>query len=262
MTSVQTARGFVHPSIVRLPLLLIFSMTSPGAIPSTLTPSECLVQLDAAVNLALESDLDAATEQLETLATACEHIPQIQHNLGVLAAMDNRLPEAISYLEASVAADPRAALSVRHLQDIFRYRASVAYANALNTTPTASEPDYSFQDSSDLNSDSLRLQRERSELHTVGTIEYELFAWWQIRHDERQDVREHYVSDYPEVSILQASERFKDIDWDDMQREIAFTQEDAVIVLSDVSVDDASDKTLILMRLEGNRWKIYQETSL
>ena len=227
-----------------------------------MTASECLVQLDDAVNLALNSNRAAATKQLEALATVCEHVPQIQHNLGVLAAMDNRLPEAISYLEASVAADPRASLSVSHLQDIFRYRASVAYANALNTTTTAAEPDYTFQDSSDQNSDSLRLQRERAELHTIETIEYELFAWWQTRHDERQDVREHYVSNYPEVSIVQATEHFADVDWDDIKRAISFTQEDAVIVLSDVSREDASEKTLLLMRLEGNRWKIYQETSL
>ena len=149
-----------------------------------------------------------------------------------------------------------------HLQDIFRYRASVAYASALNTTTTAAEPDYTFQNSSDQNSDSLRLQRERAELHTVETIEYELFAWWQTRHDERQDVREHYVSNYPEVSIVQAIERFGDTDWDDMKRDISFTQEDVVIVLSDVSRKDVSEKTLLLMRLEGNRWKIYQETSL
>ena len=123
-------------------------------------------------------------------------------------------------------------------------------------------PDYTFQDSSDQNSDSLRLQRERAELHTVETIEYELFAWWQTRHDERQDVREHYVSNYPEVSIVQATEHFADVDWDDIKRDISFTQEDAVIVLSDVSREDASEKTLLLMRLEGNRWKIYQETSL
>ena len=227
-----------------------------------MSASECLVQLDAAVSLALEPNLAAATEQLEALSEVCQDVPQIQHNLGVLAAMDNRLPEAISYLEASVAADPRAALSVSHLQDIFRYRASIAYANELNTTATASKPDYMFQDSSDLNSDSLRLQRERTELHTVGTIEYELYAWWQTRHDERQDVREHYVSNYPEVSVERALERFANIDWNDMKREIAFTQQDAVVVISDVSADDASEKSLLLMRLEGNRWKIYQETSL
>ena len=149
-----------------------------------------------------------------------------------------------------------------HLQDIFRYRASVAYASALNTRTKAAEPEYVFQDSSDQNSDSLHLQRERAELHTVETIEYELYAWWQTRHDERQDVREHYVANYPEVSIVQAIERFGDVGWGDIKRDISFTQEDAVVVLSDVSREDASEKNLLLMRLEGNRWKIYQETSL
>lgn len=252
----------MHLSIVRLPLLLLFSVTLHAAIPRAMSVSECLVQLDAAVTLALEPDLAAAAEKLEALSAVCEDVPQIQHNLGVLAAMDNRLPEAVSYLEASVAADPRAALSVSHLQDIFRYRASLAYASALNTPTTASAPNYVFQDSTHHNSDTVRLQRERTELHTVGTIEYELYAWWQTRHDERQDVREHYVSNYPEVSVERALGRFVDIDWDDMKREIAFTQEDAVVVLSDASEDDASEITLLLMRLEGNRWKIYQETSL
>ena len=102
----------------------------------------------------------------------------------------------------------------------------------------------------------------RDRLHTVETIEYELYAWWQTRHDERQDVREHYVANYPEVSIVQAIERFGDVGWGDIKRDISFTQEDAVVVLSDVSREDASEKNLLLMRLEGNRWKIYQETSL
>lgn len=227
-----------------------------------MSASECLVELDVAVTLARKSDLAEATKKLEALATVCEDVPQIQHNLGVLAALDDRMSDAISYLQASVDADPRAASSVRHLQDIFSYRASLAYASALNTQSKASLPDFEFQDSTDQNSDTLRLKRERSELHTAGTIEYELYAWWQTRYDERQDVREHYVSDYPEVSIELALERFVDTVWDDVKREIAFTQEDAVIVISDNSDNSTSAKTLLLMRLEGNRWKIFQETAL
>jgi len=276
----------VHSSILRLPptpilttsvgaiasasasalLLTLVSTASVAAIPKALSVSECLVQLDAAVTLAQapadEPDLDEATDKLQTLAAQCQDLPQIQHNLGVIAARDNRLPEAISYLEASVAADPRAAQSVAHLQEIFRYRASIAYANALNMEVQASSPKYVLQDSTDQNSDSLRLQRERSELHTVGTIEYELYAWWQTRHDERQDIQEFYVNNYPAVSIELALERYVDIDWDNIKREIAFTQEDAVVVLSEDSQEVAQEKTLLLMRLEGNRWKIYQETAL
>jgi len=240
----------------------MISVSSHAAIPAAMSPSECLVQLDAAVTLALTPDLDKAGKKLEELASVCQDVPQIQHNLGVIAALDNRIPDAISHLEGSVAADPRAAQSVSHLQSIFRYRASLAYAKALNTRAKATLPEFVFQDSTHQNSDTLRLARERTDLHNIGTIEYELYAWWQTRYDERQDVREHYTSDYPEVSVDLALERFVDIDWDDIKREIAFTQEDAVVFLSDERDDSSSDKALLLLRLEGNRWKIYQETAL
>jgi tetratricopeptide (TPR) repeat protein len=222
----------------------------------------CQPELDAIV-AALSNVQETAPLQrrLQALDIHCPHLPQISHNLGVLAAREQNWPEAIAYLEKSLALDRRAAMTHQHLQQIFKYRAARAYARALNKSDpqadTLEQPVLELQGSDVENADAQAGQLDTSQFHTISTVEYELYAWWQAIQLQR-GVAEHYVDDYPETAITLAQREYAGKQWTDFQREIAFTANDVVVVLSDTE----KHRTLILMRLVGTRWKIYQETVL
>lgn len=243
--------------------MAVLAITGKSLLADTDTASEvfvdCRPELDAIV-AETSNDTDhwpSLESRLKALETHCEHLPQIAHNLGVLAAHANRLPEAIAHFQRAINLDERAAMTHRHLQQIFEHRAAVAYARALNRPLAATEPTFEFQDSTLLNADSRFLARGRSGLHTISTVEYELYAWWQA-HQSQEDLTAHYVETYPDTAIRLAKRNYAGKQWVDMQREIAFTRSDAVVVLSDAE----QNRTLLLLRLVGTRWKIYQETAL
>lgn len=215
--------------------------------------------LDASVAMASnEKNSESMIEQrLAELESRCADLPQIAHNRGVLSAQAGKWPEAIAHFERSLQQDTRAALTYRHLQQIFEHRAAMAYSKALNTPIEAPEPSLELQSSADQNSDNLRRNTVRSNLHSISTIEYELFAWWQAQHNSI-GINDYYVEDFPQAAIRLAQRTHANKQWQDMHREIAFTASDAVVVLSDAY----HHRTMLLLRLVGNRWKIYQETNL
>lgn len=250
----------------RLAAALYLSLVSSHALtqdrPAADTPVYCKSELDAIV-AALSNVREPAPLQrrLQALDTHCPHLPQISHNLGVLAAREENWPEAIAYLEKSLALDKRAAMTHRHLQQIFKYRAATAYARALKGDDSDADsfelPVFELQSSDVENANTQESSLDSSQFHTISTVEYELYAWWQAIQSKR-DVAEHYVDDYPEAAISLSQREFAGKQWTDVQREIAFTANDVVVVLSDTE----KQRTLILMRLVGTRWKIYQETVL
>lgn len=257
--------------------------TADDASLDTLSYSQCLAELDSAValasnetrrnlaavtaagSLAATIDRPAVDAGLAELETRCPPLPQLAHNRGVLAASTERWPEAVAHLERSLLQDPRAADTFQLLQNIYEYQASLAYAKALDTPVNVRPPQLTWQDSTRLNADA-NARRDVAEpevdeimqsQRSVSTLEYELFSWWQALH-ATTGAELFYVDDFPAGSIAQSKRFHATARWEELQREISFTASDAVVVISDA----ARSQSLLLLRLVGTRWKIYQETRL
>jgi len=291
VSSPPTAPSFAGPQTISLapislqlpitlPVIMLFSVSlawsscSNAAVPvSPPTPlpdiatrlpgTTCLDELDTGVALARGGDSLQAKHHFENLNAKCRHLPQIQHNLGVLAANDNRWHEAIEHLEQSLLADDRAARTAEQLRQIHRFNASQAYARALNQAVQTDPPVLALQGSTVVNSDSLRAIQDRTDLHTVSNIEHELYDWWlSARKKTANEWLAHYIEGYPAPD----RDAMRQHEWQDLEHEIALTSTDAVVVLARESADASGEKyterTLLLLRLQDNSWKIYQETSL
>lgn len=219
----------------------------------------CLEQLDATVALASNEPENTTflAARFNRLEQQCPQLPQIAHNLGVIHARAGQWPQAIDHFQRSVDKDPRAAMTLRHLQQIFEHRAAQAYALALNTPVESPPPRFYFQRSDHQNVSAIGAARQTTALHSISTLEYEMFAWWQALHNSI-GLDAHYVDEFPDAAIKLSQQRYARQEWANMHREIAFTAEDAVVVLSDAY----HNRTLFLLRLVGTRWKIYQETPL
>jgi len=224
-----------------------------------LNTTSCLTQLDATVALASgQPDTEGYLERrFAELERRCPDLPHFAHNQGVLAAQSERWIDAIDHLDRSLQLDARASMTYRHLQAIFEHRAAQAYARALKTPVPASAPVLALQRSTDQNAQIEQSERRNRQLRTISTVEYEMFAWWQSIQNNT-DTEDFYVHDFPSQAIGIGTRKITQLGWDELQREIAFTTEDAVVVLS----DPARNRALLLLRLIGNRWKIYQETLL
>ncbi len=246
--------------LTRLSLVIgLLLSTTAQSTDRLLSQEQCLAQLDAAVAEATHkmSDTRRVERRFKQLEQSCPHLPQLAHNLGVLAGRNGQWPEAVRHFERSLQADSRASMTHSHLKQIFEHRAAVAYARALQTSLVAIEPVLQLQSSKDQNADAKQGNQQRSDLHTISTIEYELFAWWQSLQGS-VGLHEHYTSDFNKDAIRLSRQHFRGRQWHDMQREIAFTARDSVVIVS----DQYHNRTLLLMRLVGSRWKIYQETRL
>ncbi len=240
--------------------LIVTSVLTTSLAPAYAQPPiNCAAELDSAVTMASNTDYDkhALQARFVNLESVCPDFAQLAHNQGVLAATDNQWPQAIAHFERALKKDKRAADTHRHLKQIFEYRAAQAYARALDTPLKALPPELTLQDSGKHNAEVFQNQTPFNELRDIATIEYELFAWWQA-HQNWTGIRAHYVDNYNIEAIKLARQDHLSRQWPDTRREIAFTANDAVIVLS----DSTQAHTLLLMRLVGTRWKIYQETRL
>lgn len=240
-----------------------------------MTRGECLVELDAAVVLAtnetvrnlaavtaagsIAATIDRPTvdARLAELEERCPDMPQLAHNRGVLAAKSNRWPEAIAHFERALKMDDRAADTYGHLQEIYERQAAEAYAKALGSPVKVAEPKLNWQDSTLLNADADTAGTLVSSLQSISTLEYELFDWWQALRNAK-GLDEHYVDDFSAASIRLSQQNLANQNWEDVQRKITFTASDAVVILTDIR----QTRTLLLLRLVGTRWKIYQETPL
>lgn len=261
---------------------LISAVTIAPAVSEGL-PVDCAGDLDRAIVMDSNGEHERARHLLESLKPHCQDFPQVEHNLGVLAGHKGDWESALQHFEQSIAADPRAAMSLDHLRQIHRYRASLAWSKALDAsldpTATAHSPTLNLQDSSLGNSDSTRATNTAPELHTIDTIEYELFDWWQnARSNNRAGWLAHYTRDFQ----VPDADQIAQFQWDELTLRISLTRHDAVVVLiypkgswssSAASPVSASENnasvpepimkgSVMLLRLEGNRWKIYQENPL
>lgn len=223
------------------------------------TALNCATELDATVAMASNPDHapGALEKRFAALERACPAFAQMAHNQGVLAARQERWPQAIAHFERALSKDKRAADTHQHLQQIFKFRAAEAYALALNSPLAVPPPTPVLQDSSKRNAESTQRFAAQDHLRNMATIEYELYAWWHARQSWK-GVRDHYVEDYDIEAIKLTRQKHLNVQWSQIRREIAFTENDVAIVLGNAD----KSHTLLLMRLVGSRWKIYQESFL
>lgn len=254
----------LSPPANAIPSAADATAAAPGSAPA-LAPALCLEGLDSAVRLARDGEESAARERLRRLDGRCEHVPQIRHDLGVLAARAGDGETAIAAFEAALEADPRSAETLAHLRALHRREAAIGYARALGKAARSAPPlpEFALQDSTDVNADTLRGRTDRSGLRDPSTLEYELYAWWHGADDENEAAwLAHYADDYPPHLAMAGRTRPTRASWADVRREIAFTAEDAVAVLEHDRGGPDAWRRLLLLRLEGDRWKIYRERSL
>ncbi len=222
----------------------------------SLMQNTCATQLDSAVTAHTNGEKN--TQQLfEQLKLDCEHLPQVHHNLGVLAAEAQLWDQSIAHFERAIASDARTNMTTSQLRAIHQYKAAMAYKNALGaTTVKTTQPQFRLQDSAITNQS--YKQPQKSALHTVPTVDYELYAWWTAAAQSlTSQWLEHYSPGYPPAQNDDA----QNISWNDVGRDISFTAQDAVVVLS-YQLNNIEKRTLLLMRLQNNRWKIYRESTL
>lgn len=240
-------------------ILAMLILTLCTRIHAETTEPDCAAQLDAAVALAgnPDNELSALDRRFAELESRCPAFAQLAHNRGVVAGMDDRWSQAIQHFERALTKDKRAADTHRQLRQIYEYRAAQAYAKVLESPLQAEPPALGFQDSTLHNSDIHQSYPEHGQLRDIATIEYELFEWWQARKNWT-GIRQYYVEGFDIEAIKLAREEYSSTAWQDMKREIAFTENDVVVIISDSS----ESQTLLLLRLNGSRWQIYQETRL
>lgn len=223
---------------------------------AALLPTPCLIQLDEAVALHNAGNTPAAATQLEQLQQNCPNLPQVHHNLGVIAGLRQEWQEAIEHFQRAVSDDARTNNTQLHLQAIHQYKAAAAYQKALGITAALKQPQLSMQNSSIANA--VVETPPKTALHTVTTVDYELFSWWTAAAtDATASWLEHYATGYPPLENTDAHA----VDWENVARDISFTAQDAVVILN-YKISDIEKRLLLLLRLQNNRWKIYRENLL
>jgi len=246
--------------LLGLALLLIVTTSSQIAAQNerTIELDECSLALERGIATHASGAAQQAIDLFTRLRQRCPHLAQIEHNLGVFAAKQQDWDTAVAHFEAALAKDARASSTAAQLASIHRYRAQVAYANALNTTGPSVIPTFSVQ-GSEFNDQITQVpQPPVIADEAMQQVEDELYEWWQsVKRERNESWRSHYAKDYEPLSELRAIRQA----WDQIGRQIVFTSTDAVVILS-IQQGDAVERYLLLMRREQQRWIIYQETAL
>ena len=231
-------------------------MNVPASSQASLLVGACEDELNSAVAIYNAGDAQRAHTKLAAMAEDCDHLPQIQHNLGVLAYERDEWPQAQSHFNKAIANDTRTNMTRAHLQSLHQYQASVAFQKAMNARHVINPPQLQMQTTSVSNT--IVEPNPKTSLHNLATVDYELYSWWTSAADkEPQAWLEHYLNGYPAVQNFDAAK----ISWSRVNRDISFTAQDAVVVLS-YRIDEVDKRTLLLLRLQNNRWKIYREAAL
>lgn len=235
----------------------------------------CMSRLDTAAEQLSRAQTQAAEAELLELLTVCPDTPQVQHNLAVVEARRGEWDEAMSLLLESIALDARASASIESLRDIHRWRASEAYARALTgKVAPQTPPELAVQSSVDVNSDTRRSERRDESLFDTATVEYELWEWWRSAQNPASDQhQEHYSADYDGADLLAPTVNNAVAqtvpDWDSVSRDIRVMGDNALALIS-WTTDDVGASTndspplghVLLMRVEGNRWRIHETLPL
>lgn len=235
-----------------LAFLLLVQATSHAS----LLPRTCAEELDQAVNAYNGGKAAVAESKLQRLLGNCAHLPQVHHNLGVIAAAEKNWGQATEHFDRAILNDTRTTNTIEHQQFMHQYRATKAYQDALHLKKEIPLPDFQMQMSTTVNTHFRTLPK--TDQHNAPTVDYELYAWWTAAsHNDASAWQEHYTPGYPPMENNDA----KFVDWNDVSRDISFTAQDAVVVLS-YQQADIDKRMLLLLRLQNNRWKIYRQANL
>jgi hypothetical protein len=245
-------------AIVVFLILAIPTQPVSASLPSFTSPEDCRTELDNSRSLYNDGNKNAALALLNHMREFCEDFPQVEHNLGVLAASNLQYDQAIEHFKLAIQRDRRAQHTLEQMQAVSAYQASVAYSGALQLSSRAKRPVLAMQDSTFLNDNVARLSQAHSKLHNISTIEYELYDWWNSARENNQEAwLSHYAEHYPPPPGAIDTP----VQWQDTQRQINFTAQDAVAIVS-YQTNGRPQHRQLLLQLQGNRWKIYQELLL
>ncbi len=223
------------------------------------TSANCLRQLDRLIVHIQDVDRGAALDGMSALAERCPSLPQAHHNIGVLAAQQKDWERAIAAFNTAIALAPRTADTVAQLQALHRYRAKTAWRVALDLQETPELPAFKWQDSTHQNTERYAQPTLNDGLRSVLSVDLELYTWWHASSvgDDNAAWLAHYVTGYPaNPEYAQRS-----VDWDSVSRDIRFTAQDAVAVLS-WQHQGTKQIRYLLLTLVGERWQIYHEDDL
>ena len=225
----------------------------------------CAAGLDGAVATARRGALEGARDALLALAPECTGLPQVEHDLGVLAWRLGDEDGAVRHLERALEADARVARTVEALREVRRFRAARAWADALGEPRAERAPPRLELLDSSVAGATARLERARDALlRDEAVVGYELHAWWDaLAHGDADDVAAHYASDaarlVPDGATGGATGAAPA--WDEIDSEIAFTARDAVAVLRWPGATGTAGR-ILLLRAVDDRWLIYRESAL
>lgn len=132
--------------------ILILALSPPSALAAESETSNirllrCLDEIDLVTRRHNTEATEGTEKHLKELLHSCSHVPQLHHNLGVLAANRQEWNDAITHFEHSLALDERAAMTQGSLASIYQYKASRAYKKALNLREKLKPPVLSMQTS-------------------------------------------------------------------------------------------------------------------
>ena len=86
---------------MRLPyhlFLVIGMLNMPATSQASLLPNSCLTDLDEATTLFNNGNSKRAAALLKVLQNSCSHLPQVHHNLGVIAGVRQQWQQALSLI--------------------------------------------------------------------------------------------------------------------------------------------------------------------
>ncbi len=235
-----------------LPLLILHSTRSHATLPL----AACAQRLDTAVTHFNDGNTNAAADLLNAMLEECSQMPQLHHNLGVIAGAKGLWPASSKHFQQALSLDSRVSDTLHQLQSVHRHSASVAYREALDFKGKLEPPTFEMQNSATIDTEADGTSSPA--LRTVSTVDYELYDWWLAAADNNKEQwLAHYISGYPPLENTDAPR----VNWSAVQRDISFTAQDAVVVIR-YRIGKQQKHTLLLMKLHENRWKIYREAHL
>ncbi|PID61541.1 MAG: hypothetical protein CSB44_07040 [Gammaproteobacteria bacterium] len=238
------------------------SLPSPDS--DALDPQVCDEQIDAQVARAENATADLADieRRLQHLDELCPGRAEIAHDIAVLAARQGQEQQALAAFERALSLYPEAYHTWQQMRALQTHRADRSLAAALSLEATPGTPMLELQQAN--------RDRRRNTADTTGQagqfdgkdaelqIDYELYAWWQERHDN-ESIAHYYVPGMPTAlhgHVLGAFDG--SLDWSQLTRRIDVLDDTAVVLIS----DQDTTRALLLMRPEGGRWLIEHEQLL
>ncbi len=200
----STRFAFVLRITTELSAIIIVAifMTTNSVFANTDIPT-CLLALDTLIaNNKIDSPekLNRLSDELENLNNSCPPIPQIRHNLGVINAHNENWETAAGLFKSAIELEPRTQLSYTYLGQIYKYRATLAYRDALQSSGTAPKPPhFKMQTAKDKNFDAripIPFEGKRDYDRLKPSLLPLLQSWWKHRLDSNIHCDDCFTEEY------------------------------------------------------------------